>query len=77
MITPLVLRLIQMIQLTMHYLFGFASTFPNTADRSVWVEPLARRLFQMHTAHIATLLKDIHALDGKTGPLYLDAIEKG
>ncbi|MGI9493243.1 MAG: hypothetical protein ACR2QF_12660, partial [Geminicoccaceae bacterium] len=36
----LVLRLIQMIHLTAHYLFGFASTFPNAADRSVWVEPL-------------------------------------
>ena len=37
----LVLRLIQKIQLAAHYLFGFASTFPNRPDRSVWVDALA------------------------------------
>ena len=36
----LVLGLIQMVHLQTHYLFGFASTFPNVTDRSVWVEPL-------------------------------------
>ena len=36
----LVHRRIQKIQRTAHYLFGFASTFPNIADRSVWVDAL-------------------------------------
>ena len=47
---PLVLRLIQMILLQTHYLFGFASTFPNITDRSVWVEPL--ELFQIRWNHM-------------------------
>ena len=37
----LLVRPKQMIHLNAHYLFGFASTFPNITDRSVWVEPLA------------------------------------
>ncbi|MDH3661962.1 MAG: hypothetical protein OEU92_18355 [Alphaproteobacteria bacterium] len=30
-----------MIQKTLHYLFGFASTFPFTPDRYEWVDALA------------------------------------
>jgi hypothetical protein len=36
----LVHRRIQKIQLTVHYLIGFASTFPIRLDRSVWVDAL-------------------------------------
>lgn len=36
----LALTTIQKINLNAHYLVGFASTFPNTAERSVWVEAL-------------------------------------
>jgi len=34
-----------MIHLTSHDLVGFASIFPNTTDRSVWVEPLEAKAF--------------------------------
>jgi len=26
--------------MSLHYLFGFASIFPNTADRFVWIDAL-------------------------------------
>ena len=56
--TPLVLRLIQMIRLTSHYLFDFASTFPNSTECFVWVEPLA------HTGGIQRKNVTVHDLIG-------------
>jgi hypothetical protein len=37
-------RRIQKIQMSLHYLFGFASIFPNRADRSVWIDALVEVL---------------------------------
>lgn len=40
MVAPLVQRRIHMIHEPLHYLFGFASIFPNIADRYVGIDAL-------------------------------------
>ena len=80
-VAPLVHRRIHKIQLTVRYLFGFASAFPNMPDRYVWVDALAahrdHRSWSRHFDHAneADVVRNEVALEDRS-PIRYDRVFK-
>ncbi|MDH3663241.1 MAG: hypothetical protein OEU92_25015 [Alphaproteobacteria bacterium] len=56
----------QMLQKTLHYLFGFASTFPFTSDRYEWIDALGHEKARIRSTAMTVGIRQIVTVPPET-----------